>query len=135
MILKQVLKLAKFGLVGLVASLSYALFAYICIWFVGFNETLSGGIAYLLAIPISFFGQKYFTFNSKGKVNAELPRFILLQVLCLMATLAITYTSNELLGLHPNFGILAVCVLLPPMSYLIMSLMIFRQNYDINMKS
>ena len=124
----SLLKIVKFGVVGIAAVVVYAVLAYAFIWGFGMNEILASTLGYILAIPVSFFGQKHITFNSKGAVATEAPKFIVLQLFCLTSTIIISFVTSAVLNLHPNIGILAVCVLIPPISYAAMSLIIFVEK-------
>ena len=121
------LKLTKFGITGIISTLVYVFLSYLFIWHVHFEPVVSNTIAYILAIPISFFGQKYFTFKSSGAVKTEAPRFIALQLTCLLASIIITFFCGSVFKLHPAIGIALVVVIIPLISYSAMTLLIFRQ--------
>jgi len=120
-----IFKLIRFGIVGLSAVIIYAIAAYLLTSKGGIKPVLASPIAYLIAIPVSFFGQKYFTFASKGKAKTEASFFIILQLCSLAIATGLTAFTTEVLGWHSNWAIVVVCLILPPASYFIMSLYIF----------
>ena len=122
------LSLLRFGIVGASAVIVYAIAAYFLTNLGNVNPTLASALAYLIAIPISFIGQKYYTFVSNGKVKTEASLFLILQLFCLGTSTGLTYFITVNLGHHSNWAILAVCVILPPISYLTMAFMIFTQT-------
>lgn len=123
-----ILKLVRFGIVGVVAAITYAVLAYVFIWVFEFSEVLASALAYLIAIPVSFIGQKYMTFMSKAAVKTEAGKFLILQLFCLVAAMLIPIIITDVVGLHPNFSILAVCILIPPISFGVMLFMIFTEK-------
>ena len=123
-----ILRLIRFGLVGGTAAFVYAICSYILIWNFNVNEILASTIAYLIAIPISFIGQKYFTFSSDGKVKTEASKFLVLQLFCLVLATLTTSVTSKVLFLHPNIGIIVVCIVIPLMSYFLMSFVVFREK-------
>ena len=123
-----ILKIIRFGIVGAVAALTYAILAYVFMWVFEFDEVFASALAYLIAIPVSFFGQKYITFTSNGAIKTEAMKFLVLQFFCLVAATLIPIVTTDIFALHPNFSILAVCILIPPISYGVMSWMIFAEK-------
>lgn len=123
-----ILKLFRFGIVGIAAAITYAVLAYIFIWNFELGEILASSLAYLIAIPVSFFGQKYLTFMSRGAVKTEAIKFIVLQLFCLIVATLIPIVTSDVFELHPNYSILAVCILIPPISFGIMSIMVFTER-------
>lgn len=129
---RLIFKLVKFALVGLTATFVYAGLSYILIWVVLLNEVIANIIAYILAIPVSFFGQKYITFKSKGRSKRQAFQFVALQLFCLLVTTIIVAISNNVMHLHPNIGILLACVTVPIISYGAMSIIIFSEKAQLN---
>jgi putative flippase GtrA len=83
-------------------------------------------LAYLIAVPVSFLGQKHFTFKSKESARRELPAYLLLQGLNLCAAMLITYVVVDVLSMGYVMGIFAV-VVIAGLSYLAMGLAVFRR--------
>jgi putative flippase GtrA len=121
-------RIARFGMVGGSAALIYAVSLLALVHFLNLGSLLSSALAYLIAIPFSFLGQKYFTFQSKGKLQGELPGFLLLQGFNLLAAMAVTYVTVDVLGFGHYAGIAAVIIAIAIISYVTMALGIFRKS-------
>lgn len=114
------LRLIRFGLVGGLASLIYALVTY-ALMSKSIAPVWASVIAYAVAIPVSFLGQKYFTFDARGRVPVELSLFLITQGIGLVAAAAIM----AVLSSHPLFGIIAVVIAIPLMNFIAMTYFIF----------
>lgn len=125
---KLVAKIMRFGIIGMVSVIAYAVMAYLLTNYCKIDPVLASITAYAIAIPVSFIGHKYFTFGSTGKMKTETPLFLLLQLCGLGIAAGLTSFMTKTLGWHSNVAILAVCLILPPTSYFIMSLFIFTQS-------
>jgi len=123
----EVARVARFGLVGGSASVVYAA-SVLALFHSGAGSVLSSALAYLIAIPFSFLGQKYFTFQSKGALLKQLPAFVLLQGFNLMTAMFLTYVVVEVAGLGYFAGIAAVIITVAGISYGSMALGIFRKR-------
>ncbi len=119
---------ARFGLVGGAAALVYAASLLSLVHLFNTGSMLSSALAYLVAIPFSFLGQKYFTFQSKGAMWKELPAFLLLQGFNLFAAMFVTHVVVDVLGLGHYAGIVAVIIAIAIISYGSMALAIFRKT-------
>lgn len=125
---KLVVKIMRFGIVGAVSVIIYAVMAYLLTNYGGIEPVWASVTAYAIAIPVSFLGHKYFTFGSSGNMKTETPLFVLLQLCGLAVAAGLTAFITKALGWHSNIAILVVCVVLPPTNYFIMSLLIFTQS-------
>lgn len=120
------LRLVRFGLVGGSSAAAYSLVLLALVTYVGTGSIVSSALAYVVSIPVSFLGQKYFTFRSQGAVQRELPAFIALQIVNLVAAVFITYVTVDIFGASHFAGILAVVCTIALISYGAMAFAIFR---------
>lgn len=58
--------IARFGMVGLIATVVHLFAASFFFMVLGLNELLSNLMAFFIAFPVSFLGHKYFTFRVSG---------------------------------------------------------------------
>lgn len=114
------LRLVRFGIVGGLASLIYAVVTYALITN-AMSPVWASVVAYAIAIPVSFLGQKYFTFDARGRVPVELSLFVITQAIGLLAAAAIMM----LFAAKPIMGILAVVIAIPLMNFVAMTYFIF----------
>ncbi len=122
------LRIARFALVGGSAALVYAASLLAIVHFLATSSMVSSALAYVIAIPFSFLGQKYFTFRSRGAMWGELPSFLLLQGVNLIAAVAVTHVVVDVLGFGHYAGIAAVIIAIAVISYASMALAIFRKT-------
>ena len=119
-------KLCRFGLTGAICSLLYAVWAHAFIQFAGLDSVLSSALAYGLTVPVSFIGQKYFTFKARGKLRSELAGFFFTHGLGLLLAIVIM-AAMELTPFDPVIGILAVMIAVPLISFVLMNTYVFKK--------
>ena len=124
----EFLRLVRFGIIGGSSALVYAANLLALVHFFGTGSMMSSAVAYLIAIPVSFLGQKYFTFQSQGAVRRELSAYLVLQGINLVAAMLVTYVVVDVFGMSHIIGILAVIVVVALLSYVFMALAIFRKT-------
>lgn len=117
-------RLFRFAVVGGAASLIYAVIAYALIKS-GMGNIIASVIAYAVAIPVSFAGQKYFTFNAAGKVPVELSLFLITQACGLILAAVIMGLADHLFGGSAVPAILCVVIAIPIINFVIMTYVIF----------
>ena len=118
------LRLIRFGLVGGLASLIYAVVTYALIS-KSIAPVWGSVIAYAIAIPVSFLGQKYFTFDAQGRVPVELSLFVITQAIGLILAAVIMSICTNLWPTKPLIGIGFVVTAIPIMSYFSMRYLVF----------
>lgn len=124
-----ILRLVRFAAVGAVCSVVYAVMAWVLHELVGMSAVISSFCAYLIAIPVSFAGQKYFTFRSTGAVRRELPLFIAVQVLGLFLAAAVMQLVTVTYGLSFGLGTAAVVAVVPLSTYVMLHFGVFLRSW------
>lgn len=97
----------------------------LCLSFCGLRVTLASFAAYLTAALFSYAGHKYFTFVSEGAHLFEAPRFILLTLVGLAVSLLLPALLSGLLGLPAQVPIVATCILIPLVNYVVLRHWVF----------
>jgi putative flippase GtrA len=123
---RQLLRLIRFGCIGALASAVYAVGVVALVDGLGLAATVSSALAYLIAVPVSFLGQKHVTFGSGGEVRRELPRFLAVQVVNLAAAALIMQLVTGALGMSHLIGMLAVIAVIPALTYVLLSILVFE---------
>lgn len=95
-------KLSKFGLSGLLATgVSYVSFPLIYGQiFHGKYFVLSYVISSIINVTISFLGQKYFVFQSQGKIWLEFLKFLFGALLLILIGFSLLYFLVEVIGVE-----------------------------------
>ena len=117
-------RLIRFGCVGGTASLVYAVLVWLLVSNGLTSPTTASIIAYLVAIPVSFLGQKFFTFRAKGKVKTEFGFFLANHAFGLLLSTGIM-GMIQTAGLDIKLGIAIVVIAVPIVSYLFMNFLVF----------
>lgn len=122
--------LARFGLVGIAATILYAaLAAAFAKWErIGFTPIRASIAAYAAAALFSYLAHKSVTFVSSGSHRSEAPRFLLLAA----TGLAVAYGAPALLtvklGLPLIIPVLATCLLVPAINFLVLDRWVFTKR-------
>lgn len=116
-IASELWRIVRFGIVGGAASGTYAVVVIGLVDGLRFDPTAASVIGYLCGIPVSFFGQKYFTFGSKARAREEIGRFIIVQLINLVLSLVVMRFVTVWLGLSHWLGIVAVIGVIALMTY------------------
>jgi putative flippase GtrA len=74
----------RFSLVG-VSTVTVAYIIYRTLVFTGMDRDISNGLAYGFGVCLSYFANKYWTFNNKKKNHQVLVQFLILHVFSLFA--------------------------------------------------
>ena len=119
----QLLKLMRFGAVGLSSSLLYGLMASALIH-AHVRLVVAHCIAYALAIPFSYFAQRGFTFRSSRSHVMSFPRFLLTNAVSFLLSTGIVAMSTAL-QIPAAAAIMAVIVFVPLINYLCLNQWVF----------
>ena len=107
--------LARFGLVGIIATVIYAALttALLQLDWAGFSFALASLVAYASAAVFSYIAHKVVTFASSGSHRREGPRFVLLTATGFAVAYVMPVLLTGTLGLPPVIPILVTCTLMP----------------------
>lgn len=122
----RLLKLMRFGAVGLSSSLLYGLIASALIH-AHVGLVVAHCIAYALAIPFSYFAQRGFTFHSSRPHVTSFPRFLLTNAVSFLLSTGIVAMSTAL-QIPAAAAIAAVIVFVPLINYLFLNAWVFPDN-------
>lgn len=119
-------KLIRFGIIGIAATLIYFLSDVFFVHVAHMSAGLASFMAYLLALPVSYFGQSRFTFRSRGDSRRQQWRFAFISIIGIM----ISYVTSQIAVHHyhidPAWGALVTVALVPLVSYICFDRWAFR---------
>lgn len=121
------LRYVRFGLVGAISSLIYAVVVIVATKLFGTSPVAASVLGYAAAIPINFLGQKHYTFRSDRPAHHEMLQYAVVQLLNMAAAAFVTYVVDRF-GLSIYVAIVAVIVVIPTMTYLMLKLAVFRTD-------
>lgn len=122
---ETLVKLLRFGLVGGAATLLYGLFAVALQELFAPPVLLGHALAYHLAIPASYLGQRSFTFRYRGSDRRALKRFLVTAAVAFAISTAAVYGVEAWLGWPYLAGTLITMLVVPLVSFATMLLWVF----------
>jgi putative flippase GtrA len=119
--------LARFGLVGIAATILYAALATALLEWdrIGFTPVQASLGAYAAAALFSYLAHKSVTFMSGGSHRTEGPRFLLLTATGFAVAYAIPTLLTMKLGLPPIIPVLVTCLLIPAVNLFVLDRWVF----------
>jgi putative flippase GtrA len=118
-------ELARFGIVGISATLAYLVIAFILDWLLPIATVYISFLAYALAATISFFGHRIFTFSKPGLVRNQAPRFVLSTIIgCGIAILIPAFFYL----LPPSVTYIMVAIIVPIISFIMLKFFVFSES-------
>lgn len=119
-------RVVRFALVGIGATVLYALLALAFESRLAMSPVAASVLAYAVAAIFSYCGHKFVTFMSDGAHRQELPRFVLLTVTGFGVASALPYLFANLLGQPSWVPVLLTCVLIPMVNLIVLDRWVFR---------
>lgn len=127
-LLKKNRKLLGFVTFGGLAGLTYAVILVISVDILRIPTFISSMIAFALAIPVSYFGNRWVTYRSKNVLASEAIRFIIVQGINLVLTSGIVHFMVKWFALPTYIGVIVAFVAAPAISFILFELWVYRQH-------
>ena len=122
---KLITKAIRFGLVGVASGVIYTAVMVICVASFGVGPKLASSIGYLAALPLNFVAQRQYTFVANGIVWREVLRFVVVHAANIVVSVGAIAATVDGLGLHYGAGIVAIWLLVPMTTFLLMNFWVF----------
>jgi putative flippase GtrA len=119
-------KLARFTLVGLTSAGIYTAVTILCVWFFGLDPKFGSTAGYLASLPFNFAAHRQYTFVASGVVWHELSRFFAVHLANIAVSIGAVSVAVDILGLDYKLGMVAVLVLIPLVTFVLMNFWVFR---------
>ena len=85
----------------------------------GVEPVWANVLAFLTALPVSYFGNFHWTFSAEGQHGRRVPRFVFTQTLGFASSQTIMFVVVVVMRLHYGIALAAVLMTVPLMSYLL----------------
>ena len=131
-LLKKYRKPLGFITFGGLAGLVYAVILIFSVDIIGVPTFIASVIAFTLAIPVSYFGNRWVTYRSSNVLASEAIRFIVVQAINLLLTSAVVYFMMNWLALPTYIGVIVAFLAAPIISFILFELRVYRQRQDAN---
>lgn len=121
-------EIARFAVVGVLATLTHFVILYALVEHVGLSPSLANGTAFLCAVCVTWMGQSRWVFAGHGHTSmAKLLRFAVSLTVGLLANVAIMLFVTEGMTLDYRIGFAIVSLVVPVLSFAINKLWVFRR--------
>lgn len=127
-LLEKYRKILGFVTFGALAGMLYALILIVSIDLLEMPTFFGSVIAFVLAIPVSYFGNRWVTYRSNNVMASELSRFIVVQMINLVLTSAVVHFMMEHFALPTYVGIIVAFIAAPTISFVLFELWVYRQR-------
>ena len=112
-------QIIRFGAVGAAASATHVAVALVMIERQGLPVLTSNGLAFTVAVLLSYIGNHSWTFLRAGSHDRHLPRFVVVSLAGLALNQSIVFTTVTLAGFPYIVGILIVIAVVPVLTFLL----------------
>ena len=123
----SIARMLRFALVGVAATLLYAVIAFALAYVSMLPAAVTSLIAYCTAGVLSYFGHRLFTFKAGGGHARPAARFVGINLLGYAVAAVIPWVLSDRLGYPAAIGIVLVCIVIPAMNYVLFNLFVFRE--------
>ncbi len=121
-------KLLGFLAFGLLAGLTYAVALILSVSFFKIPTFVGSVIAFALAIPVSYLGNRWITYRSTNMLAPEAARFIVVQLINLVLTSVVVHFVIERFAMSAYVGIVVAFFTSPIISFVLFELWVYRQR-------
>jgi putative flippase GtrA len=119
-------RILRFGLIGICATLVYALTAAMAIEILSISPIPSSILGQAVSAVVSYLGHSIFTFRVKTDHRAFLWRFMIIAGLTLATNVTVTWLLTDILRLSHRVMIAVVSILIPTINYVCNRFWVFK---------
>ena len=94
-------QILRFGAVGLVNTAIGLLAIYALMYFWGIDPAVANGVGYAIGLTVSFALNRIWTFNDKRSIQAVLPLYLTVAVLCYLSNLTVVLIGVKYFTMDP----------------------------------
>jgi putative flippase GtrA len=123
-------KFVKYGLVGILGTGLHFSVLICLVKLLGCNVVFSSTIGFIIVLIISYFLNKYWTFNSSGHGLQEFIKYAVVSLIGLFLNTIIIYVCTYILELNYIIGQFCVVFIVPISNYFFNSMWSFKEKSD-----
>ena len=128
-LLRPYRKILGFITFGTLAGATYAGVFIVAVDRLEFSAFVASVLAFAIAIPVSYFGNRWVTYRSRNMVGPEVLRFVTVQVANLFITSAIVHLASARLALSARADVVVAFVAAPIVSFVLFEVWVYRQRH------
>jgi putative flippase GtrA len=120
-------RLARFSVVGVVATVLHIGVAMTAVAAAGANPTVAAMIGFTAAFAVSYFGHFRFTFAASGRHRDYLLKFAVSSLASLVLSTGMVWVATAILRIDYKPALFALAVIVPVCNYLVNRFWVFLQ--------
>lgn len=121
-------KVASFVVFGLLAGGVYAVLLILLTDKLKLPVFVASIVAFAIAIPVSYLGNRWVTYRSRNMPGPELVRFLTVQGANVFITSAIVQAATAYFNASTRVGILVAFIAAPIVSFILFEIWVYRQR-------
>lgn len=121
-------EILRFGIVGVGATLTHLGLLRVGVEWFGASPVLANGLAFCVAVLVTYFGQSRWVFRSHGHDIARLRKFLLSVCGGLFLNVGIMALTVQVLGLNYLVGFVSGLVIIPAVTFVINKFWVFGRE-------
>lgn len=110
---------ARFGLVGLGATLVHLAVAWIASHWIGLGDYIANGAGFVVAFWVSYFGHSHWTFEQERRDRRSLLRFVVVALLGYAMSNVIVWLVTDVFEASFDMALVAILFVVPPTTWII----------------
>ena len=114
-------------MVGVTATLTHAAILMV-LTSMGWNPSVSTGLAFLVALGVTYGGQSLWVFEHNTHNTLTTGRFVLVALMGLLGNVSIMFVATEMFQWHPLAGLAMAVVTIPAATFVINKHWVFKNN-------
>ena len=118
----------RFGVVGVGATLTHAITLVLCVELLAVPVLAANVVAFISALPVSYFGHQRWTFEADSEHGAQAPKFIATAVGGFLVNEAVLWVVHHALGFDYRIGAFVAIGTSAVTVFLLSKLWVFRQS-------
>ena len=119
---------ARFGVVGLIATLVHLAVAWVANQWFGFGEYMANGTGFAIAFVFSYLGHFYWTFQKQSDHQRSLARFLVVAGCGYALSNLVVWIVVQRLGQPFEVALLGILLVVPVSTWVISRLWAFAPN-------
>lgn len=116
----------RFAVSGGLATVTHVVTFVVLVEYLAVRPVSAAGIAFVVAIFVSYGMNYHWTFSVTGPHRVLLPRFFLVALLGLVLNIGITYVVVDVAGYWYGYALLLVLLVVPAMTFVLSKLWVFN---------
>ena len=118
---KTLYQIGFFGIIGLSATVVHTIVFSLLVW-TGYDPLASNFIAFCCAVPVSFYGNRYLTFKTRG----NFPKFVTMAFCGFVLNHSNVWIVTDFLGLNWKYALPGMLGVVPVFSFMISKMWVYR---------